>query len=562
MDRIKVLALGGLDEDGKDLYVLEINDDIFVCCGGFKYPSKTTPGIDFIIADYSYLVENKNRVKAYIIPKSKNNCFGAIPYIYKEVKAPIYCTKLTKFFLESFSKLYLQENDYIFKVIELPASLEIANHHFDFYSTCASMPSTFGFALATDRGNIVYSGDFLVEYSSEEHFRLDLNTLGKIAEKPTLLLMAESVNALHDGYCSPNHRLYNRMVQTLHNASGRVFVAINNDNLYHVDELFRACKETGRKVYLYDETSRDLYNLGKNTDSYNKYTKILSKDEVLRTKDSEVVIMISDESERIYEKVSLLANNEQDDKLIKINTSDTFYLACIPSDNIEIVATSVIDELYRCGCNVVFETRNTLAKMHAYSEDLKMLLSLLKPKYYLPIEGYYVSLLANAKVAFEMGIGLSHSSIFLLDNGQSIIFEKDKERPDLSFNYDNKVLIGDVMIDGIGVGDVVNEIINDRNRLGEDGVVVLGLAVSKEERKILAGPDIQMRGFLFLKDKDADQMLKEITQIFIESVEDWLRKTTDFDVNNLENNISNILRKMLLKNNNRNPVVKPNIVII
>lgn len=562
MDKIKILALGGLDEDGKDLYVIEINKDIFVIGGGFKYPSKTTPGIDFIIADFSYLVDNKDRVKAFILPKCKKNSFGAIPYIYKEVQAPIYCTALTKLFLEKFSKDYLQENEYKFNVIELPAIINISGYQFTFFSTCASVPSTFGIAIKTNLGNIVYSGDFIVEYSNETSFRLDLNTLGKIAENPTLLLLSESVNSLKTGYCSPNHRLYSRLINYLHNAEGRVFIAANSDNLYHIDEVFRACKETNRKIYLYDDTSKELYSLNKIKDLNRFPAKdIISKDDVLRVKDSSLVILLSDESERLYDKVSLLANNENDDKLISLKESDTFYLAAIPSDNNEIIATETIDELYKSGCHVHYETKNTLNKMHAYEEDLKMLLSLLKPKYYFPIEGYYVSLLANAKLAFDMGIGLSHSSIFLLDNGQTLVFE-DNKLPSLDFNYDNRISIGDVMIDGIGVGDVVNEIISDRNRLGEDGVVVLGCAISKSQRDILAGPDIQMRGFLFLKDKDADQMLKDIQKVFVENVKEWLNETINFDVNELEDRIVNILRKMLLKNNNRNPVVKPNIVII
>lgn len=561
MEKVKILALGGLDEDGKDLYVVEINDDIFVVGGGFKYPSKATPGIDFIIADFDYLKENKSRVKAFILPKCKKNSFGAIPYIYKEIQAPIYCTELTSIYLSKFSSDYHQENKYDFHIIKLPEELNIAGHKITLFSTCASMPSTFGICFKTKLGNIVYSGDFLVEYSSEQSFRLDLNSVGKIAEEPTLILLSESCNSLKAGYCSPSHRLYPRLVKYLHEAEGRTFIAVNSDNLYHMDEVFRACKETNKKIYLYDDTTRDIYKLRQIRD-LNRFSNkdIVSKDDFLRILDKDLVILMSDENERIYDKISILATNEHEEKIIMIKPSDSFYLACIPSDNNETVATSTIDELYKTGCNVKYETKSTLAKMHAYEEDLKMLLSLLRPKYYLPIEGYYVNLLANAKLAFDMSCGLTHSSIFLLDNGHSINFNDEKVHVD--YNLDNKIKINDVMIDGIGVGDVVNEIITDRNRLGEDGVVVLGCAISKSERSILAGPDIQMRGFLFLKDKDADNMLQNITKVFVDEVNDWLRKTTTFSVNELEDNIVNILRRMLLKNNNRNPVVKPNIVII
>ena len=206
MDKIKVLALGGLDEDGKDLYVIEINDDIFVIGAGFKYPTKNTPGIDFIIANFDYLKENKDRVRAYILPKGKVNSFGALPYIIKEVPAPVYCTRLTGIYLDMFTKQRQISYNYDYHFITLPAYLTIAGREMIFFSTCASMPSTFGLSIKTDLGNIVYSGDFIVEYANNKYFKLDLNTLGKISELPTCLLLGESVNATKPGYCSPNHK--------------------------------------------------------------------------------------------------------------------------------------------------------------------------------------------------------------------------------------------------------------------------------------------------------------------------------------------------------------------
>ena len=189
-----------------------------------------------------------------------------------------------------------------------------------------------------------------------------------------------------------------------------------------------------------------------------------------------------------------------------------------------------------------------------------MLLSLLKPKYYFPIEGYYVNLLANAQLALNMGIGLDHMHIFLLDNGYSLYIDDNGSSIDM--NLDEKVKVGDLMIDGIGVGDVVNEIISDRARLSEDGVAVFGCAVSRSERKIIAGPDVQMRGFLFLKDKEADVIQKEMTKMFIDATEKWAKETTNFDNIKIEEQISSLIAKYLLRINNRNPVVKVYIIVI
>jgi len=561
MDKIKIMALGGLDEDGKDLYVIEINNDIFVFCAGFKYPTKLTPGIDFIMADFSYLKENKERIKAYILPKNKKNSFGALPYIFKECPAPIYSCKLTQLLFENFARTYQQDCNFDFRNITLPSTITIAGRKFTFFSTCASMPLTFGFSVETSLGNIVYSGDFIVEYSNERFFTLDLNTLGKIAEVPTIALLSESVNADKKGYCSPNHRLLPFFTKAFKEAPGRCFVALASDNLYHIDEFFRACYDQKKKICFYDKNSLDIYNLRfYGGDQYYPKTEIVPLDDILRIKEKDLVILMTEEDDSIYDKISLLANQENESKQIRINSNDTFVLGISPTDNNEVIATSTIDELYKTGCNVLYVTKKTLAKMHAYEEDLKMLLSLLKPKYYFPIEGYYVNQLQNAKMAFDMGIGLSHNNIFLLDNGQQLCI--DNNGASVNFNSDGKIIVGDVMIDGIGVGDVVNDIITDRTRLSDDGVVVLGSGVSKSLRKMVCGPDVQMRGFLFLKDKEADLMIKAVTKMYIEDIQAWLETTKDFSIEQITGKITEKITKYIFSITGRNPVIKPTLIVL
>ncbi len=563
MEKIKVLALGGLDEEGKDLYCIEINNKIFVVNCGFKYPTKLTPGIDFIIADFTYLNENKEKIVAYILPKTKKNNFGALPYIYKECPAPIYCTKLTKNFFLEFAKEYKQENNFDIHEIALPSEIDIAGYKCDFFSTCSSVPLSFGFSIRTKLGNIVYSGDFVVEYNNSKYFSFDLNTIGKIAEYPTLLLMCDSSNASKSGYCSPNNRLTPHLQKFFKSANGRIFIGLAKDNLYNFEEVFKICSEFNKKICFYDKETEQIYNLKKlsNNDSFYSYkNSFISLDDILRIKENELVIIMAGEKESLYEKASLLANGENELKQIKIQPNDTFILACPPNDNNEVIFTTTIDELYRSGCHVRYLTNKVISKMHACEEDIKMLLSLLKPKYYFPIEGYYVNLLANAKIAFDMGIGLSHNNIFLLDNGQTLYI--DDNGTNVDFNSENKLPIGDVMIDGIGVGDVVNEIINERNRLSEDGVIVMGLGVSLKNKEIEYGPDVQMRGFLFLKDKDADLVLKEVTRMFVDQVNDYLKGNKKLSLEQLENKINENISKFLFKQNNRNPLIKTNIICV
>ncbi len=562
MEKIKITALGGLDEEGKDLYCIEVNGDLFVVNGGFKYPDKNAPGIDFIIANTSYLEENKDRVKAYILTKTKCQNFGAVPYVYKKAPAPIYCTIFTKDALIDFSKQIQQDNNYDFHVINVPSSFNIAGHIFDVFGTCSSVVGTFGFSLRTSLGNVVYSGDFIVEYSNEKYFSLDLNTLGKIAEYPTLVLMTDSVNATKPGYCSPSHKILPILSDFFKQANSRIFVALNSDNLYNFNEFFTIAELTDKKVCFYNEMAKNIFLKYRDVFCGGRFNprNIIEAEDVLRSKASDVVILISEDGEKLYDEISLLINQESKVKQIKILPTDMFIMACPPSDKNEVVFTSTIDDLYKCGCDVRYISRKSLSKIHAFEEDLKMISSLLKPKYYMPIEGYYVDLLANAKLAFNMHIGLSHTNIFLLDNGQSLVI--DDHGATFDSNNDDKIKVGDVMIDGIGVGDVVKDIISDRTRLSEDGVVILGCAVSKKQKKIICGPDIQMRGFLFLKDKEADVLIKEITKIFIDGVNNWISSTSNFNNKIPEAQITQQISRLLLRGNNRNPVIRPNIIVL
>ena len=562
MNKIKILALGGLDEDGKDLYIIEINNDIFVFNAGFKYPTKLTPGIDFIIADFTYLKENKEKIKAYILPKGKPDAFGALIYIYKECPAPIYGTTLTKVFLKRFAEHYKQGSDFEFNEISLPSVIDVAGHTITFFSTCASMPHTFGFSIKTPLGNIVYIGDFIVEYNNEKYFKLDLNTLGKIAELPTLCLLGESRNATKQGYCSPKHRLYPFLMKSFEDSDGRCFVALTDDNLYHIEEFFKACFDSNKKICFYDKNSLDIYNLKKYGGDYFPTENIIQVDDIFRTKESSLVILITGHDASLYEKISLLASGEGELKQVRINPSDTFIFSISPSDSLEIIATSTLDEIYKTNCNVKYIKKHSLEKMHACEEDIKMLLSLLKPKYYLPIEGYYVDLLANAKIAFDMRLGLSHKNIFLLDNGQSLKFNSEGEVTASYNESKDDPVYGDLMIDGIGVGDVVNDIISDRTRLGKDGVVVLGCAISKSQRRIVCGPDIQMRGFLYLKDKEAEMIYKDVSNYFENAVNEWAENTKDFDNEKIEMKIQEAISKNFRRTLDRDPVVRPNVLMI
>lgn len=516
-DKIRVFALGGLDERGKNIVVVEINDDIFIIDAGIKHPDRSLPGVDLIIPDYRYLLENKNRVKAYLVSHGHNEQMGAIPFMYKDIKAPIYCSKATAAMISGYGLNYLKKPvNFNFEIVNPSDDVVIAGHKIHFFQTCHSMICSSGIALDTSEGTIIYSGDFIVEYNSNIGHNHDLNKLAKIAENNVLLLMTESSGADSLGYASPNHKLTPYLNRVLFESKGRTYIALFDKNIYGLEEILKFATLNNKKVIFYNEFAKKLYETlqpcGIFVPSKNV---IVSDDELLRIKATDTIVIIMEEGEHLYELMSHLARGEIEDKRFIISPDDSFLAACPPQGGLEIIATDAIDDLFRTGANITNLNKKSYISMTAREDDLKSMLSLLKPKYYLPVSGEYRHLLANAMIAVHSFTSYNHRNVFILDNGVPVDIINGEAKI-VNVTIPN----GDLMVDGIGVGDVKQEVINDRQKLSEDGVIIAALAVSKSNNQIIAGPDIQMRGFVFLK--ESETILREVTRIFVDTVNNFL----------------------------------------
>ena len=516
-DKIRVFALGGLDERGKNIVVVEINYDIFIIDAGIKHPDRSLPGVDLIIPDYRYLLENKNRVKAYLVSHGHNEQMGAIPFMYKDIKAPIYCSKATAAMISGYGLNYLKKPvNFNFEIVNPSDDVVIAGHKIHFFQTCHSMICSSGIALDTSEGTIIYSGDFIVEYNSDIGHNHDLNKLAKIAENNVLLLMTESSGADSLGYASPNHKLTPYLNRVLFESKGRTYIALFDKNIYGLEEILKFATLNNKKVIFYNEFAKKLYETlqpcGIFVPSKNV---IVSDDELLRIKATDTIVIIMEEGEHLYELMSHLARGEIEDKRFIISPDDSFLAACPPQGGLEIIATDAIDDLFRTGANITNLNKKSYISMTAREDDLKSMLSLLKPKYYLPVSGEYRHLLANAMIAVHSFTSYNHRNVFILDNGVPVDIINGEAKI-VNVTIPN----GDLMVDGIGVGDVKQEVINDRQKLSEDGVIIAALAVSKSNNQIIAGPDIQMRGFVFLK--ESETILREVTRIFVDTVNNFL----------------------------------------
>ena len=557
-DKIRLFALGGLDEHGKCMFVLELGNDLFVIESGLKYPTRDHPGVDAIIPNIDYLIKHRQRIRAFIITHGHDDQMGALPYIYKQIAAPVYGTPATLALLQQYTKELKLQVEFDLRVIQPTSQQTIAGHQFHFFQTVHSVMDSCGFSIDTPFGNIVYSGDYIVEYNTHKHYKHDLNALAKIAEKETLMLLTESEAADKVGYCSPNHRLNDHLVIPFQTAQGRVFIALYNQSVYNLEEVVQFAVANNKKVIFYDqETETYIETFMKLNALSLPRDRIVSRENHLRTAIKDQVIIMMGQGERVYKKVDELANAVNEDRTFSLNETDTFIVACPSAPAFEVLATDAIDGIYQTGAKVVNITRKQIRGLHAQEEDIKTLVSLLKPKYYVPVKGEYVNLVANAKLGVSTGIGLNHMNTFLMDNG--FVLEFTNGKPRLLTSELDRIPVGDTFVDGLGIGDVKSDVILQRQRLGEDGIVILGATISKLHKKIVAGPDVQMRGFIFVK--DSDNIMREIQAVFSQELQDYVTKRAFIALDDFKVQLIDKVSKILRRINGKNPIILPIILL-
>lgn len=551
-NKIRFFALGGLDENGKNMLVMELNEDIYILDAGIKYPDKHTPGIDVIIPDFKYLLENKERVKGYIISHGHDDQMGALPYIYSQIPAPVYCSRVSKLLIERKTKDYNLDIKYNFHIVKGKDRITLSNHEFCFIEMTHSLPESLAIAIDTEQGYIVYTSDFIVDFGAHFNHQMDLELLAKIAEKGVFLLISESCDATKTGHASPKHRLTPLLQSLFTNQKGRIFISLYSQNAFNQKELIDCAIKANKKILYLNQDDFDLIN---NIEYYNQpiaKDKFIKFEDINRVSEQNLVIALTGAGEDLFNSLNMISTGIYEGRNIEFNSNDTFVIASPSVSGTEVISIQAIDNIYKTGANVINLTRKDIASMHAQEEDLKMMLSLLKPKYYLPIKGDYISLMANAKIALNSLLGFKHTNIFVFDNGMKLNIENGIAKPDFS----SLIPTGDLMVDGNSIGSLENEIIEERQKMACDGIIVIASTVSKKNKCVVAGPDVQMRGFIFLK--DSENIVNQILSIFNAQVDVYL--TDYYDKTVIIERIKDRITKYVRKETGKNPLVIPHII--
>ncbi len=551
MDKIRIIMLGGQDEQFKTMTAVEINNDIFVIEAGFKYPDKTKPGIDFIIPRYDYLVENKEKVRGYFITHGYDSVMGALPYIYEKVPAPIYCSRPTADALRGFcmhnnldfSKLAINR-------VKVDDDIVIANRLVSFFGVTSNFAESIGLSIATDQGNIIYMSNAVAHNDCEPGFTPSKQKIAKITTEKTLVLMLDSANSDKAGYCSPNYKLLHELKTDIFEAQGRIFLAIERPNLFNIIDCLNTAVVRGRKIIPYDANATEIINALKDEGFLHlQKDSIQSIEEVNRLRAQEVLVFMTGYGKKFLDRIALLATKNNDEKIVFLTKSDTFVFGAHILPETETAATETIDELFRTDCTVLRPSPKTYLRMRGCEEDIKYFIATFRPKYLVPVSATFVKLLSCAKIALNMNVGLNHNNVFIVDNGDIIEFEAGFGRVS-----SGKVIAGDVFIDGKGIGDIGTLVLEERQRFADEGVIVLGVTISKSKREIVAGPDVQARGLVFLKDNEA--LIREITRLFVSTVQSELVKE-NYSIVYMETAIKDIVFKAIRRALNKTPTIIP-----
>lgn len=544
---IKLIALGGVRENGKNLYVAEVDDSFFVLDVGLKYPENEQLGVDYVVPNMDYLFENKKRIAGVFLTHGHADAIGALPNLLADAKVPVFGSELTI----ELAKLFVKNNDAVkkfndFHVIDENTEIEFGKTVVSFFRTTHSIPESLGVVIKTRKGSIIYTGDFKFDQSASPSYATDFGRLAEIGREGVLALLSDSANADSTVQVASESEVGKEIEDTIADWDGRVIVAAVASNLSRIQQVFDAAAETGRRVVL---TGFDVENIVRTAIRLKKLSLVderllIKPKEMSKFEDHELIIL---ETGRMGEPINGLRKMSIGrHRYVEIKEGDLIYIVTTPSIAKEAVVARVENMIYQAGGIVKLITQNLRVSGHANARDLQLMINLLQPKYLFPIQGEYRGLDAHAKAAME--VGMLPENIFIPKRGS--IMEYDHG----DFVPAGAVSAGDVMIDGNAIGDVGNIVLRDRKVLSEDGIFIVALTVNRKEKKIISKAKVHTRGFVYVK-KSRD-ILRESSDIINKTVEDYLAQDS-FDWGELKGAVRDSLAKYLFDQTKRRPAILP-----
>lgn len=542
---IRVIPLGGVGEIGKSMYVIEIDEELFVVDSGLMFPEDEMLGIDIVIPDITYLEENKERVKGIFLTHGHEDAIGSIAYVLKKIKAPVYGSKLTI----ALAKEHLKElpAPYQVKFFEVSSNsrMNFNSTYVTFFHTTHSIPDSLGIVFHTSEGAIVHTGEFKFDQSATGKFKPDLAKMAMLGEEGVFMLLSESMEAERPGYTTSEAVIAEELQKTFHSAPGRIIVALYASNFIRIQQVFRQAAASYRKVAVVGKSLEKMVDIGVNL-GYLEIDEatLVPVNEIHKYHDDEIIIMATGNKGEPLDALDKIVRKHHRD--IKIRNTDTVLITFTPSPSMEVQMYNTMNQLAKAGAHVMTSNKKVHVSGHGSAEDLKLMLNFMKPKYFVPVQGEYRMLIAHSKLAQQ--VGLQKSQIFIADKGDIVEYKNGRMR------MTGRVQAGNVLIDGIGIGDVGNIVLRDRKLLSQDGIFIVVVTLNRAQKKIASGPEILSRGFVYVR--ESEQLMEEASDIAREVIEKYVGKET-FEWTNIKQEIRDTLNQYLFQKTKRRPMIIP-----
>lgn len=549
--KIKIIPLGGLNEIGKNMTVYEYKDEIIVVDCGLAFPDDEMLGIDLVIPDISYLLKNQEKVKAIILTHGHEDHIGALPYVLKQINVPVYGTRLTIGIVETRLKEQGLLRDSKLINVNPGESVEIGNFKVEFIRTTHSIADSVALAIHTPIGVIVHTSDFKVDYTPIDGKPMDIHRFAELGRKGVLVMLADSTNIERPGYTLSEKTVGETLDNIFGGTEGRILIATFASNIHRIQQVINATYKYNRKLAVSGRSMINVINVAVELGYLNLPNDMMvSLEDAIKLPHDKVVILTTGSQGEPMSALTRMAYSEH--KLVDIVPGDLVIISADPIPGNEKTVSRVINQLFKKGAEVVYEAlADVHVSGHACQEELKLMHTLVKPKFFIPVHGEYRHLKQHARLAESLG--MPPENIFIADNGYVLEFSKDSGR------IAGTVTAGRVLVDGFGVGDVGNIVLRDRKHLSQDGLLVVVVTISKDSGSVIAGPDIISRGFVYVR--ESEDLMEDIKKVVKKSLDECLNNNfTEWAT--IKSEIKNAVSKFLFEKTARKPMILPIIMEI
>ena len=545
-EKLKIIPLGGLQEIGKNITVFEYGDDIVVVDCGLAFPEDDMLGIDLVIPDFTYLEKNQDKIRGLVITHGHEDHIGAIPYLLQKINVPIYATKLTAGLISHKLEEHRLLKSTKLKIVNQGQTITLGKIRVEFIRSCHSIPDAVALAIHTPAGTVVHTGDFKIDYTPIDDEKMDFGRLAELGNKGVLALMSDSTNSERKGYTMSESTVGEVFDKLFFNCTKRIVVATFASNVHRVQQIVNSAVANNRKIAVCGRSMINMISTAMELGYINVPENVfIDIDMIKNYTDEQLVIITTGSQGETMSALTRMAAGEH--KKVTITPNDLVIISANPIPGNEKYVAKVIDDLMKIGAEVVYSSLEAIhVSGHACQEEQKLMLSLVRPKYFIPVHGEYRQLIAHSETAKKVGI--KPENIFLTTNGR--ILELNEDEAALT----GTVPFGKVMVDGLGVGDVGNIVLRDRQHLSQDGLIIVVMSMDSATGEIVAGPDVISRGFVYVREsenlmEDVKKMLKEeVRKLEEHGVRDW---------STIKSRLKDSLRDYIFAKTKRNPMILP-----